>query len=149
MHLLAEQTVAIECPVSKAYDFATNMEHFGDWFPGVLSIRSANEQAHAEVGKAYLETVQVPVSGKRDIRLLVKEARANAFFATEGHFKPLLPRMEMVFEPTGAESCRVTWRMFSRNRSLLARVTVVPLARRVLARRSVQGVAALRRKLEG
>jgi hypothetical protein len=38
MHLLAEQTVEIACPVAAAYRFACNLERFGEWFPGAITL---------------------------------------------------------------------------------------------------------------
>ncbi len=148
LHLLAEQTEDIGCPVATAYRYATNMERFGDWFPGVLSIASANDGPHATVGKEYRETAHIPLRGERKIRVVVREARMNEFFATEGHLPPLFPRMEISFEATGANSCRITWRMFSRSKSSIARFTLLPLARATLAKRAAAGMSSLKRILE-
>jgi hypothetical protein len=56
VYLLAERTEDMGCPAAAAYRYATNLEHFGDWFPGVLSIVSANDHPHGEVGKEYAES---------------------------------------------------------------------------------------------
>lgn len=148
MHLLTEQTITVARPVEAAYQYATNMERFGEWFPGVLSIESANTFQHAERGKEYLETVSVPLKGKRQIKLSVKDAQPNKLFVTEGEFPPLMPRMEIVFQATGADSCDVTWRMFSRNDSFLIKATLIPLAKSVMRKRAAIGMKQLKEKLE-
>lgn len=148
MHLLTEQTTTIACPVEAAYQYATNMERFGEWFPGVISIVSANTLQHAQRGKEYLETVAVPLRGKRQIKLSVKEAQADKLFVTEGEFPPLMPRMEIVFQATGADSCEIRWRIFSRNESLLIRATLIPLARSVMRNRAAIGMKQLTQTLE-
>jgi hypothetical protein len=148
MHLLAESTARIACPVSVAYQYTTNLERFGEWFPGVVAIESANGLPHGESGKEYLETVSVPLRGQRKIRLVVKEAERDASLVTEGAFPPLLPRMHIRFKALTNDSCQVQWQMFSRNEGLLARLTIIPLARGVMRRRAAVGLEALKKKLE-
>lgn len=149
MHLLAEQSIDVDCPVESAFAFASDLEHFGSWFPGVIAIESANGLDPATSGKEYLETVAVPLRGRRLVRISVVHVEYGKRLVTEGAFAPLFPRMEISFEPTGASSCRVTWRMFSRNDRRLARLTVIPLARSILGKRAPLGMAALKRLLEG
>ena len=148
MHLLAEQTTTVACSAAAAFRYASNLEHFGEWFPGVIAIESANGLDHATPGKEYLETVTIPFRGTRKVKLTVKEAEPGKRLVTEGALAPLLPRMEILFHPAGAESCEVTWKMFSRNDGALARLALVPLARRVMTRRAAAGVARLKAKLE-
>lgn len=148
MHLLAESTAEIACPVSVAYQYATNLERFGEWFPGVIAIESANALSHAEPGKEYLETVRIPLRGLRKIRLVVKDAEHDKSFATEGAFPPLLPRMLIRFTALTTTSCQVQWQMFSRNEGFLAKHTIIPLARGVMRRRAGVGLAALKKRLE-
>lgn len=148
MHLLTEKSIQIQRPAQAVFDYVTNMEKFADWFPGVLSIASSNALPHGKVGKTYRETMAVPFGGTRNIEIQVREVRGTQFFATEGKFPPLLPRMEIGLEETGADSCQLTWRMFSRNRSPIARFLLLPLSRRVIDRRAAQGVVALKKRLE-
>lgn len=148
MHLLAESTTDIACPVQAAYQYATNLERFGEWFPGVVAIESANSLSHAEPGKEYLETVAVPLRGQRKIKIVVKEAERDKSLVTEGAFPPLLPRMQMQFKALTADSCQVQWQMFSRNNGLLAKLTIIPLARGVMRKRAAVALAALKRRLE-
>ena len=148
MDVLADQTVAIACPVDVAYRFACNLERFGAWFPGVIAIESANQLPHLDVGKQYLETVSIPLRGTRKVGITVKEVEPNRRFVTEGTLVPLLPRMEIHFRATGPVSCEVNWRMLSRNTRWLARRLMVPLARGVMQKRAAAGMAALKRTLE-
>jgi hypothetical protein len=148
MHLLAESTAEIACPVNVAYQYAANLEHFGEWFPGVIAIESANGLSHGEPGKEYLETVAVPLRGQRKIKLVVKEAEHDISLVTEGAFPPLLPRMQIRFKALTTESCQVQWQMFSRNKGLLAQFTIIPLARGVMRNRAAVGLAALKSRLE-
>jgi Polyketide cyclase / dehydrase and lipid transport len=149
MQLLAEETAEISCTVEAAYGLVSNLERFGEWFPGVVAIESANRLEHAAVGKQYLETVSIPLRGTRKVGITVKEAEANRLLVTEGTLPPLMPRMEILFRSLGPGSCRVTWRMLSRNDGWLARATIVPLARSVVRKRAAVGLARLKKTLEG
>ena len=149
MHLLTEKTVHIHRPVLAVFEYVSNMEKFGEWFPGVISIESANTLRHGQQGKQYLETVSVPLKGTRKITLEVREVRGHHFFATEGRFAPLMPRMEIALTETETNSCALTWRMFSRNNNLFVKYIVLPLAGRVMDKRAAVGVAALKKRMEG
>lgn len=149
MQLLVEKSVSIHRPVQEVFGYVSSMEQFGEWFPGVLSIKSLDALAHGQPGKEYLETVAVPLRGRRQVTLQVREARAPGFFATEGRLLPLLPRMEISLHATAPQSCKLTWRMFSRSQSLAVRWLVLPLARRVMRQRADQGLAALKARMEG
>lgn len=149
MHLLVEKTISVRRPVHEVFAYVSNMERFGEWFPGVVSITSSDGLPHGEAGKVYLETVRVPFRGKREIALQVREARAPHFFATEGNLRPLLPRMEISITATAPDACTLSWRMFSRSHSTRrVRWLVLPLARLVMGPRAAKGVATLKARLE-
>lgn len=148
MHLLTEKTIDIQRPAAAVFDYVTNMEKFGEWFPKVVSIESANSLPHGQLGKKYLETVSVPLRGVRKILLEVCEVQGHHFFATQGRLVPLLPRMEISLMETGSHSCQLSWRMFSRSNNPLVRYALVPLARRVMGQRASVGLAALMKVLE-
>lgn len=148
MQLLTEQTTTIARSVEATYQYATNLENFAEWFPGVLSIESANTLEHGQRGKEYLETIAAPLSGKRKIKICVKEAEFGKVFMTEGEFPPLMPRMEILFQATGADSCSVTWRMLSRNDSFLFKATLLHLFKSVLHKRAAVGIKRLQQNLE-
>ena len=148
MQLLTEQTVSIARQVGAAYQYATNLEHFAEWFPGVLSIESANTFEHAQRGKEYLETMTIPLRGTQKIKICVKDAQSNKVFVTEGEFSPLMPRMEMLFQATGTDSCSVTWRMLSRNDGFLFKTTLLHLFKSIMHKRAAIGMTRLQQKLE-
>ncbi len=148
MHLLAAEDAVINRPVPDVYRYATNMELFGTWFPGVTSIQSTDDREHGQAGKAFLETVQVPFRGTKEILLTVKESEMYRFFATEGKFPPLYPRMEIVFSHAGFNACRITWRMYSRSRNPIVKLLLLPLARRLMRTRAKVGIMNLKRIIE-
>jgi hypothetical protein len=95
VHLLADETTDIWCPVEVAYAYACDLRNFARWFPGVIQIVAEDEGELTAIGKSYLETVVVPLRGKREVRIVVKEAQSGHVFVTEGSLRPLLPRMAM------------------------------------------------------
>lgn len=148
MRLLAEEVAVIDRPVSDVYNYATNMERFGTWFPGVQAIKSTNSHEHGQAGKEYLETVRVPFRGTKEILLTVIESETNRFFATEGRFPPIYPRMELLFSHEGVHACRITWRMYSRSHHPIVRLLLLPFARRLMSKRARAGIANLKQILE-
>jgi hypothetical protein len=148
VRLLAERGIDLACPAEQAFAHATDLERFGEWFPGVLAIRATDGLAPDMVGKRYQETVAVPGRGRQRIEITVREVQAGRFFASEGAFPPLLPRMEMAFLPLDERHCRMTWRMYSRNTGRRAGWTLIPLARLILSRRAARGLLALKQQLE-
>ncbi len=148
LQLLTEQTITIARSAVATYQYASNLEHFGQWFPGVLSIESANALEHGLPGKEYLETVATPFGNKKKIKIFVKEAHLGKVFITEGEFPPLMPRMEIRFEATGDDSCNVTWRMYSRSESLLFKTALLPLFKSVVQKRASIGIKRLKKNLE-
>ena len=78
MDLLTEQSIDIARPASTVYRRASDLERFGEWFPGVVALASTDALPHASVGKVYRETVDVPGRGRLDVRVEVREARPDA-----------------------------------------------------------------------
>jgi hypothetical protein len=148
MHLLTEKSIRIQRSALEVFEYVSNLETFGEWFPGVIAIDSLDALPHDQPGKAYLETVSIPWRGTRKIALTVREVRGHHFFATEGQLPPLMPRMEIALEDSGTGACEITWRMFSRSDKLITRYTVVPLARRVMGPRAALGLSALKNIME-
>ncbi len=148
MHLITERTADIGCSIETAFAYVSNMERFGEWFPAVRVIHSANDFEHARPGKKYLETVATPLRGERSIMLTVVESELNQRFVTEGAFAPLLPRMEINFRSTGPASCQIRLRMLSRGRGVWLKWLLLPLAQLVMDKRAAIGLARLKKKLE-
>lgn len=148
MHLLAEKSITINRSAHDVFGYVADLEKFGEWFPGVISTTAMDSLGHGQPGKTYVETVFVPLKGRREITVQVRQALAPAFFATEGRFKPLLPRMEISLAQVAEQTCMLTWRMFSRNNSPGVRYLLLPLARLVMRRRAAQGLDALKLRME-
>lgn len=148
MHLLAEESVDIQCPIEVAYAYACDLRNFSQWFPGVIEIVAEDDLDLTAAGKSYLETVSVPLRGHRKVRIIVKEAQPGSFFVTEGSLRPLLPRMQIRFSTSGRVSSSVNWRMYSLSQSLLVRATLIPLARRVMSARAKKAMRSLKANLE-
>ena len=147
MHLLVEQSVCIHRPAQSVFEFVSNMEHFGLWFPGVIGIESSNALVPGQVGKEYLETVSVPFRGRQKITLQVREVvqtSGHYLFATEGRFPPLLPRMEISISDVQPTFCQLTWRIFVASRTIIwslvkqVRVGLVPLFHRLHRRTALE-----------
>ena len=148
MHLLASSAVTVACSSTKAFDYAADLENFIDWFPGVLGIVADNQLPFATPGKQYLETVAVPLRGKRKVRIRVVEADYPKRLVTEGDLPLLLPRMEIEVDSLGENSCEVRWRMLSRNEIVVAGFAVLPVARWLMGRRATAGLRNLKQRLE-
>ena len=84
MNLISDVKVSINRTNADIFDYVSNMEKFGEWFPGVISITSDDGVAHGEVDKKYLETVKVPLVGLKQISISVVDSQYGHFFVTEG-----------------------------------------------------------------
>lgn len=148
MYLLADAAVDIACTDAQAFDYACNLENFAEWFPGVVEIVAHNDVAFAERGREYRETVDVPLRGRRSVVIRVVEAEAPNRLVTDGDLSIVMPRMEMHIAQATPEVCTVRWRMFSRNRKILSRLLVLPIARIVMTKRAATGLHRLKGHLE-
>ena len=146
--LLVKKKIEIERPINEVYDFATNMENFGSWFPEVIKIESHNNLDHGVVGKKYLETVKDPFKGEIQIVLEVKKADSCSSFVTEGDYPPLLPKMTIQFLETSKGSTELSWAMESRSKSFLIRISMIQLAKIIMRKRAKKGVLNLKNLLE-
>lgn len=148
MYLLADAAVDIACPCADAFDYACDLENFAEWFPGVIEVVAHNDVAFSERGREYRETVDVPLRGRRSVRIRVIDAEAPHRLVTEGDLAMVMPRMEIHLTQTSPQACTVRWRMFSRNRNALARLLVLPIARSIMTRRASAGLQRLKQRLE-
>lgn len=148
MYLLAHSSIVIACPQQRAFDYAADLENFPQWFPGVLEITADDALPVATPGKQYRETVVVPMRGRQSVLIRVTESSRPHRLVTEGSLAVLRPRMEIGVECLGADVCRVSWRMASRNVRGWARFVVLPVARRVLTTRAEIGLRRLKGCLE-
>lgn len=148
MTILTENKIEIDRQVNEVYDYVTNMENFGNWFPEVINIQSHNNLDHGVIGKKYLETVKDPLKGKVKIVIEVKQAKANSSFVTEGEYAPLLPKMIVKFAETKNGGTALAWAMESRSKNLFIRIFMIPFAKSVMKKRGKIGVLNLKKILE-
>jgi hypothetical protein len=136
MFLLASTSGVIDCTRERAFQYAADLSHFADWFPGVIAVQPRDATPIATIGKLYDETLAMPLGGRRLVTIRVMQADPLRRLVTEGSLPLLLPRMEMDFADVGSGACKLEWRMFSRNAASLPRWTVLPLARRTMQKRA-------------
>lgn len=148
MILLAKTETRIRTSAEQAYQFVVNMEKFGEWFPDVIAIKSANERAHGEVGKTYLETLSIPFIGNRKIKLRVAESIRNQRFVTEGNLIPILPRMDIFIAELNEQEILVKWSMFSRSPNKLVQLLLLPSVKRLMQQRADVASVRLKQILE-
>lgn len=148
MNLISEVNILINRENTDVFNYVSNMENFGAWFPSVISIVSNNEEPHGVIGKKYLETVKIPFAGLKKIPISVVDSKQDAFFVTEGDFSPLFPRMEIEIKRIDNASSAMSWRMYSRNNSRMAKMLLLPLAKSVMQKRANVGIKRLKVNLE-
>lgn len=146
--ILVDEKIQIQRPRSDVFAYISNHENYAQWFPEVDKIISSNDLPHGTVGKQYRETVQVGRGRSVDMTITVVASVPDEFFATEGDFAPLFPRMEVRFTSASNNVTDVQWTFLSRNTSLTARFAISLLAKRGLQRRSRIGLQRLKELLE-
>jgi len=135
-------------PPERAFAYAADLENFPMWFPGVVHVASADALPFTAAGKMYREMIAMPLGRERAVLIRVVDATPPRRLVTEGALPLLLPRMDMEFAACGSRGCRVTWRMHGRNARGWARWVVLPVVRRVMARRAALGMRRLKGRLE-
>ena len=148
MNLISEVEISINRVNTDVYNYVSNMENFGAWFPEVISIMSDSEGPHGVVGKKYLETVKIPLAGLKKIPISVVDSKQGEFFVTEGEFSPLFPRMEIEVRRIDSNSSGMSWRMYSRNNNRMVKMLLLPLAKSVMQKRAEVGIRRLKINLE-
>lgn len=146
--LLFDQTLTIDRPIADVFEYVSNHENYANWYPGVVSVETANDGAPASKGKAYNEVIRMPTGRNRPIRIEVIEANPPNLFMTEGAFSPLHPRMEFHLTPFSTTATLLNLVFFSRNQSSLGRLTVKTLFGGALKKRSETGLRRLKSILE-
>lgn len=142
MYKLAKNKIVVERGVDEVFNYTANLENFAFWFPGVVSIASANSLAFYEKGKRYRETFS-SLGSKKKVTIEVKDCLIGRHLITESEFSPILPRMEIAFQKITADRTEVVWSMFSRNRGFLW-LFLLPLVKLVMHHRSKKGLKRLR-----
>ncbi|MDX8365516.1 SRPBCC family protein [Cytobacillus sp. IB215665] len=148
MFQLAESKIVINKHIGDVFLYITNMENFGQWFPKVIKVKLSTDKTVGEVGKVYLETVKMPLKGKVDISIEVKEFVKNKRFVTEGDLNPIFPRMTVLLKEKENMVTHVIWRMESRNKGLLIKTFLLTFIKGIMQRRATQGLLNLKNVLE-
>ncbi|GLQ30888.1 SRPBCC family protein [Litoribrevibacter albus] len=140
---LAKVSTTISAPVAVVFDYVTNMENYGDWFPGVVAIRSDNDLPHATVGKTYLETLQLP-GGEYELSIEVIQSEAKGLFLTQGDLEGVLPQMTMRFSEEQEGTCTFDLQYHSRNTTLSEESEIIIALRKDLAERASTALVNLK-----
>jgi len=146
MNVIANESTVINQTAEVVFAYISDLEKFGEWFPGVVSIKSLNALPVTQIGKKYQEIVKLPFTGGKTVCIEVKESLLNKRLVTEGDLSPLLPRMTITLTSMQRET-KINWCMESRNNHPLFRVTLLPLARVLMSKRAKQGLCQLKSKL--
>ena len=136
---LAETKQTLNVSSTKLFAYVANMENYKFWFPEVIEVTSANNQAWNSVGKKYREILKFP-EGNAELVIEVVEIEQNKYFKTEGDLTPLLPRMEMQFSEFGENSTEFTLSYFSRTEPGTLPADVIATIQLDLASRSLQAI---------
>lgn len=145
---LVDQTLSIDAPISKVFDFLANHENYASWYPNVISIVSANQLPHGAVGKIYKEAIRLPTGRNQLINIEVVKSRTPELFVTEGDFAPLHPRMEVQLSQKSATETSLNWRFYSRSQSVIGRLLIRFLLKKVMERDSRTGLARMKALVE-
>jgi hypothetical protein len=146
--LLADETMSIASPISTVFAFLSNHENYSRWYPGALSVTSVDGLPPGTVGKVYRETLRLPSGRDRVFDIEVVASRTPDLFMTEGTLAPLHPRMEMGLTAKSADETVLNLKFFSRNQSVVGRLLIGALVRRVVRRQSRAGLRRLKALLE-
>lgn len=144
---LAKAQVRISTSPEDVFHYVSNMENYGQWFPGVVAIRAKNKLPHATVGKTYVETLNLP-DGEHALTIEVVQCRSDRLFLTQGDLPGVLPQMTVTLSPQEANTCLLTVEYHSRNTDLTDTSDLVVALRRDLADRAQTGVIRLKEILE-
>ncbi|MGJ8529968.1 SRPBCC family protein [Maritalea sp.] len=136
MQSIASFDLEVERTPTEVFDFISNMENFGEWFPGVVSIVSKDQMAHQKVGKVYFESVQEPFKGKVTIPITVVACQPNEMFQTQGEYPPLWPQMTVELTKIDKGCTRISWAMESRNDNIFFRFTLLLIVKRIMRKRA-------------
>jgi len=139
---LTKTSALISAPVNTVFNYVTNMENYGNWFPGVQAIKSKNSLAHATIGKTYLETLLL-ADGEYQLTIEVAQCEANRLFLTKGDLAGVLPQMTIEFYAEEENKCRMVLHYHSRNTSLTAQSPMIIALREDLTTRAATGITHL------
>lgn len=145
---LVDETVSINCPISKVFEFVSDHENYIRWYPNVVAVMSADGLAPGAVGKVYNEILSLPSGRRRAFDIRVVEAQAPGLFATEGTLAPLHPRMEMRLSAKSTAETELNLRFFSRSQSAIGRLLIGALGPRAIKPQTQSALLKLKSILE-
>lgn len=139
---LAKASTLVPASIDTVFQYVTNMENYGEWFPGVRAITSENSLPHATIGKTYVETLLLP-EGEFELIIEVSQCEPNRLFLTKGSLEAVLPQMTINFSHERENQCWVNVQYHSRNSDLDASSAMIIALREDLGQRLVIGLANL------
>ncbi len=146
MLLLLDLKTELNTSAPEVFAFISDLANLPDWLPGAMRVEPADASPTEQVGKTYIEQVRLPGGRVRPVRIRVVRSEPGRLLCTEGELPPLLPRMEWRVMPVSSTRCVLHWRVHSRQTHWLFRLLGRPLARYLLRRRGVRGIALLQQR---
>lgn len=148
MTRLTTNTVEIRRNIEDVFSYVSDMEKYGEWFPGVIDVKAANDRQKKGPGKKYIETHEMPFNRLEEITIETKQFIENTLFITEGNLKGFWPRMTIKFEEKIKGETTVTRYMDSRNNSLFTKIFLSLFLKRKMIKMANTGMENLKRRLE-
>jgi len=145
---LVDETISINCPISKVFEFISDHENYIRWYPGVMAVTSADDLPPGTVGKVYNEILRLPSGRRRSFDIQVVESRAPGLFATEGTLTPIHPRMEVRLTAKSGNETALNLRFFSRNQFAIGRMLIGTLGPRAIRPQTQSALLKLKSILE-
>lgn len=145
---LVDETVSINCSISRVFEFVADHENYVRWYPDVAAVTSTDGLAPGTVGKVYNEILRLPSGRRSAFDIQVVEAQAPVLFATEGTLAPLHPRMEMRLTANSTAETTLNLRFFSRSQSAVGRLLIGVLGPRVMRPQTRSALLKLKLILE-
>lgn len=148
---LAHASIHIKQEPNKVFDFVTNMEHYADWFEGVIKIVSANDKDQFSQGKCYQETLIIN-GDEVQLTIEVDQCTRAKCFITKGDLAGILPQMTMCFDATennhGAQETLMQLSYHSREPALANNLSMLHFLREDLSARADKGLSKLKALME-
>ncbi|MEQ8557202.1 MAG: SRPBCC family protein [Henriciella sp.] len=146
--LLTQLSARVNRPIDDVFSFVSNHENYKLWYPGVVSVVSADDTPHGTPGKMYIETLKMPGGRHRDIPIVTIVSERPKRFVTEGEFSALMPQMTFELKPAGTGRTDLVWTFRSRHTSPVRRLVARLLYRPVMKQQALKAMAQLTRLLE-
>ena len=146
--LLTQLSARVNRPIDDVFTFVSNHENYKLWYPGVVSVVSANDKPHGTPGKTYMETLKMPGGRHQEIPIVAIISERPRRFVTEGEFPALMPQMSFELRAASESQTDIVWTFRSRHTSPVRRLVARLLYRPVMKRQALTAMAQLTRLLE-